>query len=147
LATSGFTLTYKAFGLINRSLPKKMDIKYKLSRIELAIMTALWNAEQLTLKQIMELLPYEQKAYNTFSGHLRMLANKKCIGFIRNGSTNFYYAVLQNKEYVAQGIVQENTEMLGRRKITCKSPILLNAENNAPHTVKPGRKKRPRTKR
>jgi len=76
-----------------------MNTKRELTKAEEQIMQAIWQVGKGFAKDILEVIPEPQPAYNTVLTVIRVLVNKGFVAFKTFGKSNEYYATISKEEY------------------------------------------------
>ena len=71
----------------------------KLTRKEEEVMKILWKLEKAFVKEIIEEYPDPKPHYNTISSLIRLLQEKRIVGFNQYGNTYQYYPLIPKDEY------------------------------------------------
>ena len=71
----------------------------KLTRKEEELMKILWKLDKAFVKDIVELYPDPKPHYNTISSLVRLLQDKRVIGFKQYGNTYQYFPIISKEEY------------------------------------------------
>ncbi len=70
-----------------------------LTKVEERIMKILWGIKEGFIKDIIEQYPDPKPPYNSVSTIVRVLVQKKIIGFKAYGKTHQYYPLITKEEY------------------------------------------------
>tara|TARA_B100000508_G_scaffold55003_3_gene42726 strand:+ start:105076 stop:105441 length:366 start_codon:yes stop_codon:yes gene_type:complete len=73
--------------------------KMELTKAEEQIMQVLWNIKKGFVKEILAELPEPKPAYNTVSTIVRILVEKKFVGYNAFGKSHQYYPLIEKSEY------------------------------------------------
>ncbi len=74
----------------------------QLTKAEEQIMQVLWKKEKAFLKQIVEGLTEPRPAYTTVATVVKVLVEKKFVGFNTYGKTNEYHPIVKKETYFKQ---------------------------------------------
>lgn len=75
------------------------DGKMELTKAEEQIMQVLWDIKKGFVKEIIAELPAPKPAYNTVSTIVRILVDKKFVGYEAFGKSHRYYPLIDKKDY------------------------------------------------
>lgn len=85
-----------------------------LTPTELELMNILWQAEEVTVREVMSQLPLErQLAYTSVSTILRIMERKGFISARKEGKTHHYYPLLTQLDYQQKTIKHVVTHVFG----------------------------------
>lgn len=71
----------------------------QLTKAEEDIMKILWELEEANVASIIEKISPPKPAYNTVSTIVRILENKKFVGYRREGRGHIYFPLIRKEEY------------------------------------------------
>lgn len=71
----------------------------KLTRKEEELMKILWKLEKAFVKDIIEKYPKPKPHYNTISSLVRLLQEKRIVGYKQYGNTYEYFPLISKEEY------------------------------------------------
>lgn len=74
----------------------------QLTKAEEDIMHVLWNLKEGNVAAIIDELPIPKPAYNTVSTIVRILENKKFVGYRKEGRGHIYFPLVAKTEYSNQ---------------------------------------------
>lgn len=75
------------------------ESKMELTKAEEQIIQVLWQIEKGFVKEILAELPDPKPAYNTVSTIVRILVDKKFVGYEAFGKSHQYYPLIQKEDY------------------------------------------------
>ena len=85
--------------------PKNPTEPKLLTDVELELMTALWQAGEATVRDVLELLPAERKlAYTSVSTILRILEKKKLVRARKEGKAHIYAPTVSKSDYESRSL-------------------------------------------
>lgn len=85
--------------------PKSKNTPKLLTEVELELMTALWQAGQATVREVMELLPRGRElAYTSVSTILRILEKKKLVRARKEGKAHVYVPTVSKADYESRSL-------------------------------------------
>lgn len=88
------------------------ETKHKsLTKSELHLMNILWDKEQATVNELLELLPEPRPAYNTVLTVMRVLAQKGIVQATACGKAHIYSPLMTREEYT-RGFMEETRNTL-----------------------------------
>lgn len=76
----------------------------QLTKAEEQIMQVLWNLNEASVKEVIELLPEPKPAYNTVSTIIRILESKEFVGHKPVGRGFLYYPIIEKETYSNQSL-------------------------------------------
>jgi len=76
----------------------------KLTKAEEQIMLILWQLEKAFVKDIIERIPEPKPHYNTVSTMIKLLQEKKFVGFKAYGKTYEYYPLITKENYFRRSV-------------------------------------------
>lgn len=74
----------------------------ELTRAEMDVMQILWDLHEATVTQIIDLMPTPKPAYNTTSTIVRILVDKKFVGFNPIGKSHKYRPLVSKEAYATK---------------------------------------------
>lgn len=77
-----------------------METSKELTKVELQLMQVLWDKREASVNDILETLPAPKPAYNTVSTFMRILVNKKFVGYKAVGKHHLYYPLINRETYM-----------------------------------------------
>lgn len=79
----------------------KEELKNKsLTKAELNLMNILWDKEEATVSDLIEVLPEPKPAYTTVLTVMQVLTRKQVVTFEKQGKANVYIPQLSRQEYL-----------------------------------------------
>jgi len=85
--------------------PKGKERPRLLTEVELELMTALWQAGEATVRDVLELLPFDRKlAYTSVSTILRILERKKLVKARKVGKAHVYRPAVTKSDYETRSL-------------------------------------------
>lgn len=78
--------------------PKK-STPSELTHAEMDVMQILWELKEATVGQVIEQIKEPKPAYNTTSTIIRILVEKKFVGFTPSGKSYNYYPLISRESY------------------------------------------------
>lgn len=78
--------------------------RIELTKAEEQIMHIIWEKEKVFVKDVIEELPKPKPAYSTVSTIIRILVDKKAVGYKAYGKTHEYFPLIKKEEYSEQQV-------------------------------------------
>lgn len=78
--------------------------KIELTKAEEQIMQIIWDKEKVFVKDVIKELPNPKPAYSTVSTIIRILVDKKAVGYKAYGKTHEYFPLIEKTSYSEQQV-------------------------------------------
>lgn len=72
----------------------------ELTKVELQLMSVLWDKKSAFVNDIIDELPEPKPAYSTVSTFMRILVTKGFVGFKTRGKSHEYYPLISREAYM-----------------------------------------------
>jgi predicted transcriptional regulator len=78
--------------------------RIELTKAEEQIMHIIWELKKVFVKDVIEKLPKPKPAYSTVSTIIRILVDKKAVGYKAYGKTHEYFPLIKKEAYSEQQV-------------------------------------------